>query len=59
MSRMSELCADIDLMLEQGYSPALIAQILEVPITWVYEANEIMEDESSTEVFNPFDAVNS
>jgi hypothetical protein len=56
---MSELSVDIDLMLEQGYSPARIAQILEIPITWVYEANEIMEDESSTEVFNPFDTVNS
>jgi len=53
MSKMSELCIDIELMLEQGYSPVRIAEYLEVPITWVYETSELMEDETSTQVLNP------
>jgi len=59
MSKMSELCIDIELMLEQGYSPVRIAEYLEVPITWVYESAELMEPETSTKVFNPVETVNS
>jgi hypothetical protein len=59
MSRMSELCIDIELMLEQGYNPVRIAEYLEVPITWVYESAELMDEESNTEVFSPFETVNS
>jgi hypothetical protein len=56
---MSELSIDIELMLEQGYNPVRIAEYLEVPITWIYEANETTEDKSNTEVYSPFDTVNS
>ncbi len=55
MSRMSELYCDIELMLEQGESPLKIAQYLEVPITWVYEASA----PEVTEEYSPFDSLNS
>ena len=54
MSRMSELYADIELMLEQGNSPFIISEYLEVPVTWVYEVTESSEEELS-----PFVTVNS
>jgi hypothetical protein len=55
---MSELSIDIELMLEQGYNPVRIAEYLEVPITWVYESGENIE-EDTTEVFSPFVTINS
>ena len=54
MSRMSELYADIELMLDQGDSPLKIAQYLQVPIKWVYEVTESQDEELS-----PFKTVNS
>jgi len=59
MSKMSELSIDIELMLEQGYSPMRIAEFLEVPVIWVYETSDLMEPETNTEVFNPFETINS
>jgi hypothetical protein len=44
MSQMSELYADIELMLEQGDSPLKIAQYLHIPITWVYEVSTVEDD---------------
>lgn len=40
MAKMSELYADIELMLEQGTHPSLIASILDCPIDLVYEVVE-------------------
>jgi hypothetical protein len=37
MSRMSDLSLDIQTMLEEGREPRAIAQILEIPVEWVYE----------------------
>ena len=54
MSRMSELYCDIELMLEQGNSPFIISEYLEVPVTWVYEVAESQDEELS-----PFKTVNS
>ena len=58
MSRMADLEIDIMDMLNEGYRPATIASMLGVPITWVYEAAENAE-ESNTEVFSPFETINS
>ena len=37
MSKMSDLSLDIQTMLEEGREPRAIAQILEIPVEWVYE----------------------
>lgn len=34
---MSNLSLEIETMLEQEFSPATIALILEIPVSWVYE----------------------
>jgi hypothetical protein len=59
MSKMADLDLDIRDMLERGSDPATIARILEIPITWIYETSESIDDESNTEVFSPFVTINS
>lgn len=45
MSTMSNLSLEIETMLEQDYSPATIALILEIPVSWVYEViDEIVDN---------------
>ena len=56
MSRMSDLSIDIQTMLEEGHEPRAIAQILEIPVEWVYEQ---LLQESDKELFSPFETVNS
>ena len=56
MSRMSELSIEIQAMLEEGHQPRAIAQILEIPVEWVYEE---MSLESDNELFSPFETYNS
>jgi len=56
MSRMSELSIEIQAMLEEGHQPHAIAQILEIPVEWVYEE---MSQESDKELFSPFETFNS
>lgn len=56
MSNMSNLEIEIEEMLEQGRDPLSIARILEIPVTWVYEVNEIHNAEES---YDPFETVNS
>lgn len=57
MSKMSELCLEIETMLVQGTHPATISAVLDVPITWVYDVSDTMSDEP--EVFDPFLTINS
>ena len=60
MSKISELSIDIQEMLEEGYRPVTIATMLGVPVTWVYDVAEIQQEEKgNTEVFNPYNTVNS
>ena len=59
MSKISELSIDIQEMLEEGYRPVTIATMLNVPVTWVYDVVEMQQEESNTEVFNPYNTVNS
>jgi hypothetical protein len=58
MSNMSELSIDIQEMLENSIHPTRIARILGIPLGMVYDTLESME-ESNTEVFSPFDTINS
>jgi hypothetical protein len=48
---MSNLSFDIQDMLEAGFAPKMIAQVLEVPLSWIYEEADVMfrEDTTSTE----------
>ena len=57
MSRMSDLGIDIQTMLEEGHEPRAIAQILEIPVEWVYE--QLSQESNSEELFSPFETVNS
>ena len=57
MSRMSELVLDIEYLLKAGKSPMDVSRELEIPVNWVYEAQEM--DEDSEEVLSPFATMNS
>jgi hypothetical protein len=53
---MSDLEIDIVEMLGQGTHPATISAVLDVPVTWVYEVSDSLQDR---EVFSPYKTVNS
>ena len=57
MSRMSELDLDIQYLLEKGKSPMEVARELEIPVSWVYEKPEVVEEPQ--EVLSPFATINS
>ena len=57
MSRMSELYLDIQTRLEKGRTAMDIARELEIPVSWVYEAGETVEEPE--EVLSPFATINS
>ncbi len=44
MSVMSNLSLEIETMLEQDFSPATIALILEIPVSWVYEVVDNLDE---------------
>lgn len=55
MSRMSEISLEITEYLEQGVHPVKIAKLLNVPLTWIYDTLETMEEDS----FDPYNTINS
>ena len=57
MSRMSELDLDIQYLLEKGRTAMEIARELEIPVSWVYEKPETVEEPQ--EVLSPFATINS
>ena len=57
MSRMSELDQDIQYLLEKGKTAMDIARELEIPVSWVYEKPETVEEPQ--EVLSPFATINS
>jgi type II secretory pathway component PulF len=57
MSKMSELVIDIEDMLEQGKSFAQVARDLEIPIHFVVEAAELIEQ--NQEECSPYATINS
>lgn len=58
MSKMSELVIDIEDMLEQGKSFVDIARTLEIPMNFVVEAAELIE-QSQLEECSPYATINS
>jgi hypothetical protein len=54
---MSELDLDIQYLLEKGKTPMDVARELEIPVSWVYEKRETVEE--PTEVLSPFATINS
>jgi hypothetical protein len=57
MSRMSELDQDIQYLLEKGKTAMDIARELEIPVSWVFETQESVEEPQ--EVLSPFATINS
>ena len=53
---MSDLEIDIMEMLEKGTHPATISDVLEVPVTWIYDVSDSLQ---AREVYSPFKTVNS
>lgn len=58
MSKLSDLVIDIEDMLEQGKSIVQIAQDLEIPVHFVVEAAELIE-QSQLEDCSPYATINS
>jgi hypothetical protein len=58
MGKMNELIMDIEDMLEQGKSFAQVARDLEIPMHFVVEAAELIE-QSQEEDCSPFATINS
>ncbi len=40
MSKMSDLEIQIEELLDQGQTPFMIAQMLNIPVSWVYSVEE-------------------
>lgn len=57
MSKMAELYLEIELMLEQGTHPVLIADRLGVPTSMVYDVIEACD--CNQEEYSPFETINS
>jgi hypothetical protein len=58
MSKMNDLIMDIEDMLEQGKSFAQVARDLEIPMHFVVEAAELIE-QNQTEDCSPYATINS
>lgn len=44
MSKMSDLSIEIQDYLTEGVQPTKIAKILNIPLVWVYDTLEVMEE---------------
>lgn len=58
MSKMADLDIEIREMLESDTNPVTIAKMLNIPLTWVYDTLESMDDPDE-EPYNPNNTVNS
>ena len=58
MSKMADLHVEIEEMLFKGTHPSTISAVLEVPVTWVYEVSDSV-DNTDLEIYNPFKTINS
>jgi len=64
MSKMADLDLEIRELLELGVQPSTISTELKVPVTWVYGSmkelvKETLAEKGNTEVYSPFQTVNS
>jgi hypothetical protein len=57
MSKMSDLVLDIEYLLEQGKSVYEVARELEIPVHFVTEASEIVQE--NKEDCSPYATINS
>jgi len=58
MSKMSDLSLEIEMMLEEDVKPGVIALRLDIPVSFVYDVIETIQDEQFKEL-DPFNTVNS
>jgi len=58
MSKMSDLALEIEMMLEEDVKPGVIALRLDIPVSFVYDVIETIQDEQFKEL-DPFNTVNS
>lgn len=58
MSKVSDLILDIQYLASEGKTPFQIAQELEIPINWVYESTQIVDEDDDLDC-SPFATVNS
>jgi hypothetical protein len=58
MSGMAELALEIELLLNEEVAPKMIAIRLGIPVSFVYDVVESIQD-SEYEELNPFNTVNS
>lgn len=58
MSKVSELYIEVEEMLQKGTHPATISAVLDIPVFFVYDVLEAL-DENSSDDFDPFNTVNS
>lgn len=58
MSKMSELAIDIEYLLQEGKSFAEVARVLEIPVSFVIEAQSNLESEDYQDC-DPFATINS
>jgi hypothetical protein len=59
MSKMNELSLDIKYLLGEGKSFAQVARDLEIPVHFVIEAAELMQESDEVEDYGPFATINS
>ena len=59
MSKMNELSLDIKYLLGEGKSFAQVARDLEIPVHFVIEAAEFMQESDEVEDYGPFATINS
>lgn len=59
MSKMNELTLDIHYLLDRGRSFAEVARELEIPIHFVVEAAELVDEQAELEDCSPYATINS
>lgn len=55
MAKVKDLVIEIEELLDQGQTPFMIAQMLDVPVSWVYE----VENGGHREELSPYETCNS
>lgn len=56
MSRMSELNLEIQDMLQDGVNPTKISKVLGIPLAWVYDTLESMQESDEPDLSYPEEA---
>ena len=60
MGAMKELVVDVWDMIAEGETPQYISKVLNVPISFVYDAMEVPDpDQEESEIYSPYETINS